>query len=464
MITDYLAWSKENFSYCKLGDQRLTKRLIKMGAYLASRVGNKLSACFEGNNTETTGAYRLIRNESVLAEAILDGICQTTAAQAKESACLLAIEDTTSLSYQHSVRDELGYIGNSTSDWAKGFLVHTAILVDADSEHTLGIIDQHYWSRDNDAYGKRERRKQRSYEEKESVKWETVSKKIAVRLGNQMDQTISICDREADIFAYLHYKKNENQRFVIRAAQDRILYDRDGDRISDAWVDNKVLGHYEVYVTQKGGRKARTARVELRASHVEIKIPKSQENLYSSHIDVNVVYATEINPPSGQKPLTWVLLTSEPIGSYEQALQVIRYYEKRWLIEEFHKCWKSGAGVEKVRMQTADNLKRMIVILAPIAIRLLQLRESLGRNRDQTSCCSEVLTPDEFIVLWRSIEKKKRIPTKKPTLEWAYRSIARLGGWNDSKRTGKACWSTLWEGWFLLEERLKGYQLAQELA
>ncbi len=34
-----------------------------------------------------------------------------------------------------------------------------------------------------------------------------------------------------------------------------------------------------------------------------------------------------------------------------------------WLIEEYHKAWKSGGTcVESLRMQTRDNLERMVVI------------------------------------------------------------------------------------------------------
>jgi hypothetical protein len=116
-----------------------------------------------------------------------------------------------------------------------------------------------------------------------------------------------------------------------------------------------------------------------------------------------------------------------------------------------------------MRMQSADNLERMITILAPIAIRLLQLRENLGLEAENTSCM-EVLEEDEFIVLWRCTENKKEIPTQKPPLIWAYQAVAKLAGWHDTKRTGRACWSKIWEGWYLLSQRIKGYQLAKELA
>ncbi|MFO9558911.1 IS4 family transposase, partial [Legionella pneumophila serogroup 1] len=52
---------------------------------------------------------------------------------------------------------------------------------------------------------------------------------------------------------------------------------------------------------------------------------------------------------------------------------------------------------------------------------------------------------------------------KIPTAAWAYKAIAKLGGWTDSKRTGKAAWSTIWKGWFRLQERVEGLRIASEL-
>ncbi|PSV78723.1 IS4 family transposase, partial [Photobacterium leiognathi] len=44
-----------------------------------------------------------------------------------------------------------------------------------------------------------------------------------------------------------------------------------------------------------------------------------------------------------------------------------------------------------------------------------------------------------------------------------YKSIARLGGWKDTKRTGRASVKTLWQGWFRLQTILEGYELAKYL-
>ncbi|EEY51467.1 transposase Tn5 dimerization [Vibrio cholerae CT 5369-93] len=51
------------------------------------------------------------------------------------------------------------------------------------------------------------------------------------------------------------------------------------------------------------------------------------------------------------------MLTSEHITTQKQALTILEWYEKRWLIEDFHKFWKSGGTqVEDLRLQSKGNL------------------------------------------------------------------------------------------------------------
>lgn len=84
-------------------------------------------------------------------------------------------------------------------------------------------------------------------------------------------------------------------------------------------------------------------------------------------------------------------------------LRVVRDYELRRRIEGYHKAWKSGAAVERQRLQHADNLERMMVITAFVAVRLLQLRERTEAEKtspDDTKPEPVPLRPDEWRILW----------------------------------------------------------------
>jgi hypothetical protein len=94
---------------------------------------------------------------------------------------------------------------------------------------------------------------------------------------------------------------------------------------------------------------------------------------------INVILAEEVDAPALPEPLHWVLLTAEAVNDAESALQVVRYYEMRWRIEDYHDVWKSGIDVERQRFQSVENLERMLVITAFLAVRLLQLRAKIDR-------------------------------------------------------------------------------------
>ncbi len=48
-----------------------------------------------------------------------------------------------------------------------------------------------------------------------------------------------------------------------------------------------------------------------------------------------MVYVREANPPAGEEPIEWMLLTNEPVVTLDDAWRVISWYEQRWVIEEY---------------------------------------------------------------------------------------------------------------------------------
>ena len=47
-----------------------------------------------------------------------------------------------------------------------------------------------------------------------------------------------------------------------------------------------------------------------------------------------LVVVAEVDGPRGVKPIDWVLYTSLPVASFAEAMRVVSYYEKCWLIEK----------------------------------------------------------------------------------------------------------------------------------
>jgi hypothetical protein len=80
----------------------------------------------------------------------------------------------------------------------------------------------------------------------------------------------------------------------------------------------------------------------------------------------------------GQEPVCWVLFTSLPIDTHEALAKVGYYYELRWRIEEFFHLLKSGYGIEKTRLENADKVGKLLVLLAIVSVFVVNLKTKLG--------------------------------------------------------------------------------------
>ena len=456
-VIDVDKWANQVFGSCQLGDARRTKRLVDVAKrHALTPSAAPLEAC-EGDIGATEGAYRLIRNQKISPNAIADGGFSATAQiAAKQEGIILALEDTTSLSFPHAASD-LGCVGGK-NNIMRGFNVHSVMLL-AESGMPIGLIEQERWKRNPATFGIGKFARFRDYKDKESFKWQRASERVAEKLGSTMSRTISICDREADIYNYLAYKLDHNQRFVVRAVRNRRLKERSKNKLFEKLRSNTVLGIREINLPQQGGYPARKVRLEIRSELVTLAFPEGMRRGRTKRINIWAVHAREQVPKNEEDVLEWFLLTSENAESFAQADQIVNIYAKRWCIEDFHKAWKSGTKVEERRMQTADNLERMSVILAFVAVRLLQLRRLV--NIKPTAKCTQVLKKDEWKCLWVSVEKKK-LPDKTPSVKWAYYAIAKLGCWIDTKRTGRVGWKAMWKGLSRLNDKVEAIKIAQE--
>ncbi|WP_103415307.1 IS4 family transposase [Vibrio hyugaensis] len=402
--SDAKLWAQEQFGQAQLKDPRRTQRLISLATSIANQPGVSV-AKLPFSPADMEGAYRFIRNENIDAKDIAEAGFQSTVSRANEHEELLALEDTTTLSFPHrSIKDELGH--TNQGDRIRALHVHSTLLFAPQSQTIVGLIEQQRWSRDITKRGQKHQHATRPYKEKESYKWEQASRRVVERLGDKMLDVISVCDREADLFEYLTYKRQHQQRFVVRSMQSRCL---------------------------------------------------------EEHAGIPVYYVGCLEQGTSKDKLAWHLLTSEPINNVEDAMRIIGYYERRWLIEDFHKVWKSeGTDVESLRLQSKDNLERLSVIYAFVATRLLALRFIKEVDELTKESCEKVLGKKAWKLLWLKLESKT-LPKEVPDMGWAYKNLAKLGGWKDTKRTGRASIKVLWEGWFKLQTILEGYELAMSL-
>ena len=154
-----------------------------------------------------------------------------------------------------------------------------------------------------------------------------------------------------------------------------------------------------------------------------------------------------------------MLLTSEPVTCLGDALRVIGWYRRRWVIEELHKAQKTGCRLEDSQLQDAAAFTRLAAIATLAAARLLQLRDWA----DDPAMADEPAMDhvDALTVQVVSRVANHHDPSTL-TLGALHHTIARLGGWLGRKHDGRPGWQTLWRGWQRIATYIQGINLMQQ--
>ncbi len=261
-------WAQHIFGSAQLGDVRRTARLVTLASHCGRHVGKSLAASCEGDDALLEGSYRFIRNPKVEPMKIRQAGFERTVEIAQDIPELLALEDTSSLSYKHQAASKLGKLGKK-EDKSRGFWVHSQLLLNARTQQTIGLVHQEWWLRPDNP---------EDADEKESGKWPDASALCRHRMGALMSRVITVCDREADIFDYLKDKKEHQERFIVRAKHMRKV-EESGLPLDEHLRSQASLGGYELHIPQKGmvdkhgkrkNRPTRKARLQVFSSSLTL--------------------------------------------------------------------------------------------------------------------------------------------------------------------------------------------------
>ena len=179
-----------------------------------------------------------------------------------------------------------------------------------------------------------------------------------------------------------------------------------------------------------------------------VEITKKDTHL---RLPLQVVYLKQ-----KQGEVEWLLLTSLPVESQQEALFILDIYQQRWLIEEYHKCLKTGCLLEQRQVNEADNLFNMIALLQITALKLLQLKDLTFEPTPEQTAALAVLAP-------RYLTKVEQIELPEGSALWLLLLMARLGGHQGLKQKGMPGWQTLWKGWQFFQVFLQGFAAAQAI-
>ena len=442
---DPVVWAEVQFGTCEWGDRRRNKRLVNMAQQFAARPDASTP-----QQTETWGdlkaAYRLFDTDDVTPAALREPHCRMVRGACQRGDIKLIVCDTTELDYtKHQQVRGLGPMGNGGGH---GILAHTALMVDARTGVADGIAAQEFLYRKARGSQKKPGKNTiRRSADRESAVWG----RIIDAVGRPPDGVtwMHVCDRAADDIEVFLRAIHQGCGFVIRASRLNrkvITEDLRTLPLSQVLAELPLQGERDIAVPAQGKQRARTARVTLRLGSVSLPVPVVLTPWLKMHrptqpLKLQVVELVELDPPQGVTPIRWVLYTTEPVTNIDQANEVIMYYETRWTIEDFHKCWKTGCHVEERQYETADRLERVAAVTAIVAVRLLQLRTAA---KETPEAPAETLAPQRWVALLRVVRKIP--PTKPLTIRDFVRQLAGLGGFLRRKHDGEPGWQTIWRG------------------
>ena len=459
-------WAQATFGEVRLGDERRTRRAVSLAEAIAREPNVSLPKQLS-EPKEVKATYRFLQSAQVSYEALLRPHVQQTREQCEQQPVVLLVQDTTELDYQaHRQTSGLGPIGNGRH---QGFLLQTVLAVEPTSGELLGIAHQEPFVRKPAPKG--ERYSERVQRERESQVWERAVQ--AIGAPPQEVVWVHVGDRYSDIYTLFLACQQQQTHFVIRAAQDRCVDER-VEEIAPALKRRKrkagdppqrhlfetVRGwaasdEQELEVPAEHARQARTARVALAYGQLRLLAPDKRENVLPSLL-VWVVRVWEVDPPEGVEPLEWVLLTSVPVESVAQAWERVGWYRRRWIVEDDHQALKTGCRMEQRQVESYDGLRRLLGLLAPLAVRLLQLR-TLARQQPERAATEVV--PREVVQL---VALKTGGTAAGMTVEQCLKRIAQLGGYQGRRSDGPPGWKTLWHGWLKIQTLLEGVHLAHQ--
>lgn len=439
-MTSAESWARDEFGTAELGDIRRTSRLVVVAAEAATRPAGTVTGVCE-SSASREGAFRFLENAAVHVDAIRAATHAATAARCTGHERVFVAVDGTVLSVvDKTKRKGLGEIGSRD---LSGLHVMSALAVGQDGV-AIGICAQSSWAR-SEPSPHSGRKRSRADLPSETKYWTDALEDARVVLRRGAPDCIPWfqLDRGADCWQVFTWAEARKMLVTIRATHDRRV-DGAAKHLWAAVERAPVIARRRIHVGARPSvqrakrigkrrvrkwmtppRPARVACVTIRAKRVSLQLKTLTGERFS--LPINAVLVRETRGPVDDS-IEWMLLTTHPIGSRHDILEVVRGYSLRWRIEDFHRTWKRGlCRVEHTQLRSRSAIEKWATILGAVAARAMRLTK-LARSTPDVPATSE-LSKTELVAIIALRKPKGISPDFVPTLGQAVRWLADIGGY-----------------------------------
>ena len=457
-------WAELEYGRCQHTDGRVRDRIVRVGRAWEKEFGATIPVMFP-DVVERTAVYRLLSNERVTMEHILEPHQERTVDRCRVEPVVLAVQDTTTVNYDgHNGTQGLVGLGGRGKG-VRGLVAHFGLALTT-SGRPLGLFELNADFRGSETGGG-------GASAKESGRWlRGFERARELDAACTSTRVITLCDREGDFWEMLRQADPQRAGLLVRsnASNRRKVVGADG-ATEDLWkhvAARPPLTTRSLKLGACGGnraRKARTVKFEIRAVEVLLVPPHGAAD--KTPVRMMAVSATE-TPGGKADNLHWLLLTTEGLGesevggvSPETARTIVHWYSLRWKIETFFKTLKSGARIEGRRLDDADDLRKCLVLDAVTSVRLTEI-ECLAREKPDLPADKVVSRKDIAMATaldrFLNPSRARGPPPRHMTIREFAITLGRIVGSHPRKSQPLPGTKKIWEGYIRLKWAVRGNQ------
>lgn len=462
----------DEFAGLILPDKRLVDRVLKFVAAAAMSPSESLPDMLQ-DVASLEAAYRLLSNERVTPQALHKPHQARTIERTRQTSNVVVVHDTSDVQTPWAEPSEVGYLSTGKA----GYRAHLSLALSLESNRPvrpLGVLSVEPVFRSK--FSKAAWRKHPNgvetahWKDKEYARWHRGVDTSAQALAD-CPSVIHVMDREADCYALFSQIQQLDQGFVVRLRIDRRAKRADD---ADDDFDWSTLGKLatemqgvctrEVPLSKRGAkrtpatlkthppRESRNALLQFSSMKVEIARSRYASGCPAS-LTVGFVRVWEPNPPQGEEPVEWLLITNEPCDAPDEIVRIVDLYRCRWIIEEFFKVLKTGCALQQRQFESREALLNLLALFLPIAVHLLWIRSCARDTPDAPA--TDVFTDLQLTVLSHVSHRRM---SANPTAKEALWVLAGLGG--HIPNNGWPGWQVLGRAYAKLLDAVNVWKLA----